>query len=54
MRDTLGYFIELGTHNQHNPETNRAFHASLTVNPTRGEMVKLRDFLDFLLRLPDE
>jgi hypothetical protein len=54
IRDTLGYFIELSVYHRKNPETNRVFHANMTVHPTRGDIVRLRDFLDFLLRQPDE
>jgi hypothetical protein len=52
-REPIGYYIELRAPNQRDPETDRVFHATLTVHPTRGDIVRLRDFLDFLLRQPD-
>jgi hypothetical protein len=53
IRETLGYFVELSVYHQHNPETDRAFHSRMTAHPTRDQMARLRDFLDFLLRQPD-
>lgn len=53
LRDTLGYFIELSVYHQRDPETGRIFHSTMLVHPTRRDMVRLRDFLEFLLRQPE-
>ena len=52
IREVLGYFVGLSVYHQHDPETDRVFHSRMSVRLTRGEMVRLRDFLEFLLRPP--
>ena len=52
MREVPGYFIGLSVYYQRDPETGRVFHARMSVHPTRDEIVRLRDFLEFLLRPP--
>jgi hypothetical protein len=50
MRDDLGYFLGLKLYHQCNPETDRVFHTRISMNPSRAELVMLRDFLEALLK----
>jgi hypothetical protein len=50
----FGLLISVDASHIENPETKRAFHCHIDIEPTLDEIKKLRDFLSFLIAHNDE
>ena len=52
VTEEVGFFIGLSCHHVKNEETGRVFHANLRVHPDREQVKRIRNFCDYLLKLP--